>query len=140
MTIVKGGHKKTKAENARASGATPPSSGNVPSTPSMLDVAPELTPKAAELMTVNGWVNAMVNLLERMSSGGSRDEVSAMIGEKHILMGLREQHKDDQLSGYIKEILGELHSVKKQLASNNGASTSFENAPALPAEGSPGAN
>ncbi len=45
------------------------------------DAEPELTIKAAQLLTFNGIMNRLASLLDRFECGGDRDEIAAMNGE-----------------------------------------------------------
>lgn len=98
---------------------------------------PDLFDRAAELLTEHGLANAFSELLAELKAGGTRDEVSAMIAQKHVLSAFREMQRDRAERADTGELIAELRETRRMLAATQGgATTSFDDAPALPAAGS----
>jgi hypothetical protein len=76
---------------------------------------------AQRLMTRDGLRLAMANLIRRIRAGGTRDDVSAMIAERHgyewFAEQLAEQRKEDRLS----DLEAALAEVKAAIAGKQGS-------------------
>lgn len=125
---MSGGTTKRKGSAAAPHGHT------LPTAPPAAE--PDLFDRAAELLTENGLANAFSELLDALKTGGSRDEVSAMIAQKHVLSAFREMQRDRAERSDTQELTAELRETRRMLAATQGgASTSFDDAPALPQAG-----
>lgn len=125
---MSGGTTKRKGSAAAPHGHT------LPTAPPAAE--PDLFDRAAVLLTENGLANALAELESELRSGGTRDEVSALIARKHVYAAFREMQKDRADRTDTNELIAELQETRRMLAATQGgAATSFDDAPALPEAG-----
>lgn len=94
---------------------------------SALEVEPDLTPAAKELLSTCGLMNSLADLLERFKCGGDRDEIAAMNGE-HKTIKLAAEVLNNLLTHQASVVTAQrLAAIEAQLGRRDaGGTTSFD--------------
>lgn len=81
----------------------------------------KLTPLAAELLTANGFLNAMAQIYERLQSGElTRDETSGLIGARRCLESFRDAREGQLRTEEHKELVVELQATREAMRDKAG--------------------
>lgn len=100
---------------------------------------PELTPEAAELLTVNGRLNALARNLRRLD-GASRDEATAIREERQTLEAIRQELMQRHEATKLDSIDARLADVQTALARAQGRASRADVAETPPLVPSGGAD
>lgn len=81
---------------------------------------------AASLLTEAGYLNAMADLFERLSSGElTRDETSALIGARRCLQSFADAREAQVAKDQHAELVAELKATQDALKHKGSGATSF---------------
>lgn len=92
---------------------------------------------AAKLMTPEGVQEELASVYQELSLEPTRDQCTALINRKHILMSFSDLQEKALEARSIEELSAKLSELEARLESSDDANTSFTSAPNIPRRDSP---